>query len=47
MMWLSILIISLAFPFGVLAGAVLMALAASENIKETYRLGYELGKMQG
>lgn len=39
-----VLITILAFLFGVLAGAVLMALAARQEMRDMYNLGYELGR---
>lgn len=44
MNYISAIIIILAFLLGVVAGAVLMALAAKQEMKDMYHLGYELGR---
>lgn len=44
MNYISAIIITIAFLLGVVAGAVLMALAAKEEMREMYHLGYELGR---
>lgn len=44
MNYISAIIIILAFLLGVVAGAVLMALASRQGMREMYHLGYELGR---